>query len=268
MDLRKCILTKNKCYKIGGKLTPVGVMWHSTGANNPNLKRYVPNYDGKVGTNQYGNHWDQYTPDGRQVCVHAFIGKDASGNIATYQTLPFNMRGWHCGGTGNNKYIGFEICEDGLTDNAYFNKVYKEAVEFTAYLCKTYGLDPMGKNVIIDHATGHDLGIASNHGDVRYWFNKHGKTLSNIRQDVKNAMSGGSGSGGNSNQTTTNTAFLVRVKIDNLRIRTGAGTGYASAGYIEPNVYTIVEVRSADGYTWGKLKSGAGWIALEYTERL
>ena len=140
MNLRKLILTENACYKAGRKITVKGIMVHSTGANNPNLKRYVGPDDGLLGKNQYGNHWNTYHPGGREVCVHAFIGKLADGTIATYQTLPWNHRGWHAGGSANNTHIGFEICEDGLTDYTYFKKVYREAVELCAYLCKEYGL--------------------------------------------------------------------------------------------------------------------------------
>ena len=88
MNLNVCMLTNNACYKAGRKITPKGVMVHSTGANNPNLKRYVGPDDGKLGYNQYGNHWNQDKPDGREVCAHAFIGKLADGSVATYQTLP------------------------------------------------------------------------------------------------------------------------------------------------------------------------------------
>lgn len=188
MDLRKCILTNNACYKTGQKITVKGVMWHSTGANNPNLKRYVQPDDGKLGVNPNGNHWNQYTPDGREVCVHAFIGKDKNGKVCTYQTLPWNYRGWHCGGSGNNSYIGFEMCEDALNDRSYFNAVYEEAVELTAYLCKLYDLNPNGSNVIICHQDGYKLGIASNHSDVYPWFNKFGKTMADVRRDVAKAM--------------------------------------------------------------------------------
>ena len=73
------------------------------------------------------------------------------------------------GGTANNNYIGFEICEDDLTDKKYFNAVYKEAVELFAYLCKLYNWNPKGKNVIISNKEGYKLGIASNHGDIDYW---------------------------------------------------------------------------------------------------
>ena len=41
MNLRKCILTENDCYRAGRTIKPKGVMVHSTGANNPNLRRYA-----------------------------------------------------------------------------------------------------------------------------------------------------------------------------------------------------------------------------------
>jgi LysM repeat protein len=167
-------------------------MVHSTGANNPNLKRYIGPDDGLLGKNQYNNHWNQDKPDSRKVCVHGFIGKLADGSIATYQTLPWNHRGWHAGGDANNTHISFEICEDGLTDAAYFNKVYQEAVELCAYLCRMYNFDPMKDGVIIGHYEGHKRGIASNHGDPANWFPKHGKSMDTFRAAVKAALSGGS----------------------------------------------------------------------------
>lgn len=189
MKLIKNLLTKNDCYKAGKKITPKGVMVHSTGANNPTVKRYVqPNIEG-IGVNQYNNDWNR---GGIQKCVHAFIGKLDNGTIATVQTLPWNYRGWHSGkgtkGSANDTHIGFEICEDGLTDKTYFMKVYTEAVELTAYLCKQYNLDPLKDGVIICHAEGHKRGVASNHGDVMHWFPKHGKSMDTFRKDVKAAM--------------------------------------------------------------------------------
>lgn len=186
MNLRKLILTNNACYKAGRTIVPKGIMVHSTGANNPWLKRYVGPDDGLLGKNQNNNHWNQDKPDGRQVCVHAFIGKLADGSIAAYQTLPWDHRGWHCGsgpkGSGNDTHISFEICEDGLTDTAYFLKVYTEAVELCVYLCKLYGLTEAD---IICHSEGYKKGIASNHGDVMHWFPKHGKSMDTFRAAVK-----------------------------------------------------------------------------------
>lgn len=269
MNLRKLLLTKNECYQRGVKMTPKGIMVHSTGANNPNLKRYVGPDDGMLGTNTAGNHWNQWRPGGRQVCVHAFIGKLKNGTIATYQTLPWNFVGWHSGkgskGSANNMgYIGFEICEDGLTDSAYFKKVYQEAVELTAYLCKTYNLDPAKDGVVICHSEGHTRGIASNHADVMHWFPKHGKNMNTFREDVKAAM------GGASSSAPTKFPYTVRVTDDCLNIRKGPGTNYEITGQIrDKGVYTIVDEDTGKGATkWGKLKSGLGWISLDFTKKL
>ena len=186
MNLRKLILTNNACFRAGKTIIPKGIMVHSTGADNPWLKRYVGPDDGLLGKNQYNNHWNQEKPGGRQVCVHAFIGKLADGTIATYQTLPWNHRGWHAGGTANNTHIGFEICEDGLSDSTYFNKVYREAVELCVFLCREFGLT---EKDIICHSEGYKQGIASNHGDVLHWFPKHGQSMDTSRADVKSGLS-------------------------------------------------------------------------------
>lgn len=201
MNLLKCILTENDCYKTNEWIAVKGVMIHSTGANNPTLKRYVqpletdPNYDeliSLIGYNRNANDWNR--PD-TNACVHGFIGKLADGSIASIQTLPWAMRGWHAGSgttrpSANNTHISFEICEDGLDDPEYFRKVYREAVELTAYLCEQYNLDPLAPEVVICHSEGYRLGMASGHADVEHWFPRFGKTMDDFRQDVKNEMEG------------------------------------------------------------------------------
>lgn len=191
MNLKKLIFTGNICYernvqKYNDHYTtfqnrgPKGIMVHSTGANNPELRRYVAPDDGLLGENEYNNHWNQHMD--RLVCVHAFIGKSKDGSIATYQTLPWNFRGLHAGGDANNTHISFEICEDGLNDRTYFDKVYKEAVELCVYLCNEFCLT---EKDIICHSEGCAKGIASNHADVMHWFPKHGKSMDTFRADVK-----------------------------------------------------------------------------------
>lgn len=194
MNLHECIFTNNDCYKRNVKIKPKGIMVHSTGANNPWLKRYVQPDDGLLGDNAYNNDWNR---KGLSVCVHAFIGKLSDGTVATYQTLPWDHRGWHAGGKANNTHISFEICEDGLKDAKYFSAVYQEAVELTAHLCKMYDLDPLTDGVVIDHKEGSKRGIASNHGDVGHWFPKFGKTMNDFRKDVKVEMEENKGSGNN-----------------------------------------------------------------------
>ena len=215
MNLKKLILVNNECYKARKTIVPKGIMVHSTGANNPNLKRYVGPDDGFLGKNKYNNHWNQSRPNGRQVCVHAFIGKLADGTIATYQTLPWNHRGWHAGGKANDTHIGFEICEDNLTDASYFNKVYKEAVELCVYLCKLYKLT---EKDIIGHYEGFKLGIASNHSDPSNWFPKHGKSMNTLRADVKKALT----SSPLSPTPTQTTNKLYRVQVGAYSVKANA----------------------------------------------
>lgn len=346
MEIRKKFLTKNECYIAGKKQTVKGVLWHSTGANNPKLSRYIPD-DGNLGPNRYNNHWDQPRPGKRQVCVHAFIGKDKNGEVQIYQTLPFDIEAWGAGkgtkGSANDGYIQFEICEDDLKDPAYFEAVYRAGVVLTAHLVKTYGL-PINSTTITDHSGAYKLGLASNHSDIMHWFKIYGKTMESVRSDVRAILDPGTpapakpapapekapsvpilkygskgtavrdlqadlikigfgpsdglvdGSyGAKTREAVTKyqkakrlqvdgiagpetqaslakdlaafeaKAYLVRITAQALNVRSGPGAGHKVTTVIRAReVYTIIDEK--DG--WGKLKSGAGWINLDFTERL
>lgn len=225
-----CMQTQSTCYKGTTTMTPKGVLWHSTGANNSTLKRYVQPKDGStskehsentytnadwlevLGKNTNGNDWNHIT---RQAGLNAWIGKLADGTVTSVQTMPSNYKPWGCGkgskGSCNDAWIQFEICEDGLTDKTYFDKVYKEACELTAYYCKLYNINPKGtvthKGVavptILCHQDAYKLGLGSNHSDVNHWFKKHGKTMDDVRNDVQALING--------NTTTTVTTNTVDV---------------------------------------------------------
>ena len=63
--------------------------------------------------------------------------------------------------------------------------------------------------------------------------------------------------------------FLVKVSISDLNIRTGPGTGYTRVQFCPPGVYTIVTVSEGTGASmWGKLKSGIGWLSLDFCRRV
>jgi LysM repeat protein len=258
MNLHKLILTNNACYKAGRTMTPQGIMVHSTGVNNPYLNRYVGPDDGLLGKGSYNNHWNQDRPDGRQVCVHGFIGKLADGTIATYQTLPWNHRGWHAGGTANNTHISFEICEDGLIDASYFNDVYREAVALCVYLCQQFNLTEMD---IICHSEGYKRGIASNHRDVMHWFPKHGKTMAAFRADVKRGLEPAK-SAASSGTKTQKQVFRVRKHWSDAKTQKGAfkelgyakrcaneNPGYAVFDATGTKLYTGISASSYDTYT-------------------
>ena len=202
----KCMMTQSTCYQSTYNMQVKGVLWHSTGANNPNLARYVqpddnaPDKDSLlqlIGKNRYKNDWNHIY---RQAGLNAWIGKLASGTVATVQTMPWTYRPWGCGsgiyGSCNNGWIQFEICEDGLSDPNYFNLIYKEACELTAFLCKKFSIDPRGNILmngiavptILCHADSCRLGLGSNHGDVLHWFPKFGKSMETVRADVERLM--------------------------------------------------------------------------------
>lgn len=66
-------------------------------------------------------------------------------------------------------------------------------------------------------------------------------------------------------------SFKVQISISDLNIRKGPGTNYAATGkFTGKGVFTIVETKQGTGSAkgWGKLKSGAGWIALDYATRI
>lgn len=345
MKIVESILVNNPCYTAGRKITVKGLMLHSVGCPQPSANVFIRNWNKA----SYGN-----------ACVHGFIDAN-DGTI--YKTLPWDHRGWHAGDDANNTHIGVEMCEPATikyTSGSNFTvsdredaiaavkRTYVAATELFASLCKEYNLDPMKKGVIVSHAEGYKLGIASNHGDPEHLWRGLGLnyTMDTFRAEVKRLMGGDvvqepvetqpttqtkfpevpftvqvlipdlnyrslpsfdgivKGQTGKSKFTitqvsgewgklksgagwiyltnpeyvkiletvkTTNspsaapTTYKVRVTVDALNIRAGAGTSYKVNGVIrDKGVYTIVETKG----DWGKLKSGAGWICLDYVKRV
>lgn len=357
LDIIKAYAVNNLCYKAAQKMTPKGIVVHSTGANNPYLKRYV-DAPSEVGSNRYGNHWNVERPGGQSVCVHAFIGYDKGGIVRVAEILPLTICCW---GVGNGSkgsynydpaYIQFEICEDDLTDKAYYTKAFSVAAEYCAQLCKEYHISV---DNVVGHTEAHKLGYGSNHADPEHWMKKFGHTMADFRKAVSDRLNnteqpakkvtasqniavaskaikagdlvaiakdavyyGGANMPGwvksqhwyvkqspvgnrvvidknergtqsicspvhkqyltvvraasKTKKTTQQvmTPYRVKVKVDSLIIRKGAGTNTEKLGSITDNgVYTIVEEKTGIGASkWGRLKSGAGWISLDYVKKL
>lgn len=67
----------------------------------------------------------------------------------------------------------------------------------------------------------------------------------------------------------SNVPYKVQVSITDLNIRKGPGTNYGTNGVCPKGVFTIVEESDGKGATkWGKLKSGVGWISLDYAKKI
>jgi len=183
MEITQYYQTQNPCYKAGKRITPSGIVVHSTGANNSYIKRYVGPDDGILGKNKYNNHWNKSSAN---KCVHAFIGRVADGSVKVYQTLPWDYRCWGVGsgkkGSHNSTHIQFEICEDGLTNEEYYNAAFSLAKELCAFLCKEYGISV---DNVIGHYESAAMGYGSNHGDPRNWQKKFGDSMDKFRADVR-----------------------------------------------------------------------------------
>ncbi len=256
MKIVQSILTNNPCYTAGKKITVKGLMLHSVGCSQPSASVFI-------------NNWNRAEYD--RACVHAFIDGN---NGYVYQTLPWNHRGWHGGGKCNDTHIGVEMCEpacikytggstftctDLATARAVVQRTYDTAVALFAHLCKIYGLDPLTD--IISHKEGGVKGVASKHADPEHLWNQLGMgyTMNTFRKAVKAAMCG----------VSTDMPYLVKITAYTLNVRGGVGTNYPVTTTVNKGeIYTIVGEAVKGSTRWGKLKSGAGWISLKYTQRI
>ena len=132
MKIIETFVKNNPCYRSARRLSVKGLMLHSVGTPQPKAEVFVKTFNSVS----------------IQKCVHGFI----DGNTGTlYQTLPWNYKAWHCGGSGNDMYIGIEMCEpatirytggSSFVDNDYKKsrevvwRSYQSAVELFAYLSK------------------------------------------------------------------------------------------------------------------------------------
>lgn len=283
MNLIQCFQRNSKWYKEAARNgTPVGILWHDTAGGNPTIKRYVQPYEtdadyaekiALLGKNPYGNDWNHINHD---AGLNAWIGKLADGTVATVQAGEWDIHAWGCGGdsagscngyiktNGVTKWVSpfwvqFEICDDGYKDEAYFRAVYKEACEFTAYICKLFGIDPKGTvkfngievPTILCHADSHKLKLGGNHGDVYPWFNKFGKTMEDVRNDVAALINA-------TKQEQQEPSFRFE-KLDVVRIKDGVNTysnGVRMASFVLTAKLYVREIRKNGTVVVSTLKTG------------
>lgn len=184
--------------------------------------------------------------------AHYFVDDDS-----ITQSVPDNYIAWHCGATTykhkkcrNANSIGIEICDDIKNGVIYPSaKTIENVVELTEHLMNNYAIPK--ENVIRHYDVTGKLCPAYWVDDYKWkseFWNKLGvvnETKPVINSEFK--------------------PYLVKITASTLNVREGVGTKYKIATTVKKGqVYTIVEEK--DG--WGKLKSGAGWISLKYTQKL
>lgn len=189
MQITQKFIQKNPCYQEGRKITVKGLMLHSVGTAQPNAEVFI-------------RQWN--APTYTASAVHGII--DGNTGIV-YQTLPWDMRGWHAGGSANDTHIGIEMAEPNTikynSNGTAFTvsdmerarevatRTYRSAVEIFAYLCGLYKLDPLTDGVIISHSEGALRGMASGHADPEHLWRGLGLpyTMDGFRRDVYQSIS-------------------------------------------------------------------------------
>lgn len=185
LTIHERIMTKNDSYQYGRKITPKGIMVHSTAT--PGVMAAA-----------WFERWNKSYKAGetnRQVSVHAFVD-----DKEVWQYLPWDQCAWHAAGKANDSHIAFEICEpkghkyeggakmvnyDVAKNETYFRAIWQNAVALCAMLCRMYGIRMEN---IIGHYEGYKLGIANNHADPGHWMPKHGESMDTFRAAVRAAL--------------------------------------------------------------------------------
>ena len=187
-------------------------------------------------------------------CTSAHYGVGSDGKIGIY--VDEKNAAWTDGNrTSNHQSVTIEVANSKTGGQwPVSDKSIQLTIKLVADIAKRNGL---GKLVAGKNLTWHSMYAATT---------CPGPYLKSKMKYIAQEANKINGYGTTEKKTTTKTttkSFKVKVSIDDLNIRTGPGTKYKSKGFIKPGVYTIVET---DG-KWGKLKSGAGWIHLDYVKK-
>lgn len=269
LGIIKAHAVKNLCYIKGQKMIPKGIVVHSTGANNPYLKRYVDAPD-EVGTNTYGNHWNVAEPGGRKVCVHAFIGYDKAEQVRVAEILPLDICCWGVGSGKNGSYnydpayIQFEICEDGLKDKEYYKKAFAVAVEYCAELCNTFGLNT---SKIVGHCEAYKLGYGSNHSDPEHWMKNFGETMDDFRCRVSEIMKNNKTKEENKNETVSDISTIHKGDLVSIANNAIYYSGKAVPIWVKSQKWYVKEEPNGDRIVIDKNEKGTNFICSPIHKR-
>ena len=223
-----------------------------------------------------------FAQSSRQASSNYGIGPD--GRIALY--VDEGNRSWCTSSNANDqRAVTIEVASDAAHPYAVKDKAYDALLDLVTDICKRNGIKKLvwstNKNDRVNHLNGCNMTVHRDYANKAcpgdYLYNRHGEIAAEVNRRLQGASSGGGvvvtppsaekpTDGGTG---ATATPYLVRVTISDLYIRKGPGTNYGKNGFIKPGVYTIVEESTGTGATkWGKLKSGAGWISLDYAKRV
>lgn len=224
---------------------------------------------------------DYFATTDRQCSANYVVGKDGSIGLSVDE----KDRSWcSSNGTNDNRAITIEVASDTTHPYAVTAKAYAALLDLVTDICKRNGIKKLvwstNKNDRVNHRNGCNMTVHRDFANKacpgEYLYSRHGEIAAEVNRRLQGASNGGGvvittpntekpATGGT---VATVKPYLVRVTIPDLYIRKGPGTNYGKNGFIKPGVYTIVEERTGAGASkWGKLKSGAGWISLDYAKK-
>lgn len=215
-----------------------------------------------------------FASSSRQASSNYGVGSD--GRIGLY--VDEGNRSWCTSSNANDqRAVTIEVANNGgAPDWPVSTQAYNALINLVADICKRNDIKKLvwstNKSTRMNHLNGCNMTVHRDYaakacpGD--YLYNRH----SAIAQAVNSRLGSTSGNtGGNTSSKpsgTTTTNYTVKITASDLNIRSGPGTNYSSKGFIKPGVYTIVAESDGTGASkWGKLKSGAGWISLDYAAK-
>ena len=224
---------------------------------------------------------DYFATTDRQCSANYVVGKDGSIGLSVDE----KDRSWcSSNGTNDNRAITIEVASDTTHPYAVTAKAYAALLDLVTDICKRNGIKKLvwstNKNDRVNHRNGCNMTVHRDFANKacpgEYLYSRHGEIAAEVNRRLQGASNGGGvvvtppsvekPTGGTTGATVT--PYHVRVKITNLNIRKGPGTNYGATGYIQPGIYTIVAESTGKGAAkWGKLKSGAGWISLDYANK-
>lgn len=224
---------------------------------------------------------DYFATTDRQCSANYVVGKDGSIGLSVDE----KDRSWcSSNGTNDNRAITIEVASDTTHPYAVTVKAYAALLDLVTDICKRNGIKKLvwstNKNDRVNHRNGCNMTVHRDFANKacpgEYLYSRHGEIAAEVNRRLQGASNGAGvvvtppaaekPTGGTIGATVT--PYHVRVKITNLNIRKGPGTNYGATGYIRPGIYTIVAESTGKGAAkWGKLKSGAGWISLDYATK-
>lgn len=217
-----------------------------------------------------------FQPTSKEASCNYVVGYDGSIGLCVDE----GDRSWCTSSAANDhRAVTIETASDNKEPYAVTDKAYAALLNLVTDICRRNGAKKLlwfgdkaktlaytpkaGEMVMTVHRWFANKSCPGN-----YLYNLHGE----IAAEVTKRLSGGSGSTapapGASGGAQTAVNYTVKVTATDLNIRSGPGTNYGSKGAIKPGIYTIVAEASGTGASkWGKLKSGAGWISLDYATK-